>query len=73
MNVDVREVAARLFVEYVGNIKETTDLKLRQCQIGFAMDEAIYDAGRFIKKLDAAYPDKNPEFPENFGKSMYAQ
>ncbi|QFR55843.1 hypothetical protein JC221_197 [Yersinia phage JC221] len=73
MNANAREIAARLFIEYASDIRPTTDNVWRKGAIEAASKRAIADAEYFMKELDARHPDKNPEFPENFGKSMYAQ
>jgi hypothetical protein len=74
MNVNVREIAARLFIEYASDTnKPHFDPNGRQRAIERRTKQAIADAEYFMKELDVNHPDGSVEFPENFGKSLYAQ
>lgn len=73
MNVNVREIAARLFIEYASDIQPTTDKEWRKQMVEVKAIRAIADAECFMKELDKKHPGGDTEFPKNFGKSLYAQ
>lgn len=71
MNVNVREIAARLFIEYASDTnKPHLDSNGRQRVIERRTNHAIADAEYFMKELDKKHPEEsNDEFLKMFGLS----